>query len=176
MTELILASIVIFFARVADYSIATLRLLMTHQGRKGLAWLFGFVQALIFILAVSEVLTNLEHVLKLIGYAGGFATGNVVGLWLDSKLAMGFIQLQIVSSGRGDIIADELRKAGYGVTLMPGRGRDGTVNIVLCTIRRRELEKVEKLVSAIDVDSFVISERARSVIRGFWHPRKSLRG
>ncbi|NIR66579.1 MAG: hypothetical protein GWN61_19970, partial [candidate division Zixibacteria bacterium] len=79
---------------------------MTHQGRKGLAWLFAFIQALIFILAVSEVLTNLEHVLKLIGYAGGFATGNVVGLWLDSKLAMGFIQLQIVSSGRGDIIAD----------------------------------------------------------------------
>ncbi|NIR66580.1 MAG: DUF2179 domain-containing protein, partial [candidate division Zixibacteria bacterium] len=53
---------------------------------------------------------------------------------------------------------------------------DGTVNIVLCTIRRRELEKVEKLVSAIDADSFVISERARSVIRGFWHARKSLRG
>lgn len=175
MWDLILASLFLFAARVTDYSIATLRFQMTHQGKKGLAWIFAFAQALIFILAVSEVLTNMEHVLKLFAYAAGFATGNVVGMWLDSKLALGFIQLQIVSSRRGDEVAKAIRRAGYGVTLIPARGKDGTVNIISCTIRRRELRHLEALVSAVDPESFVISEMARSVSKGYWQPRKSMR-
>ncbi len=170
--ELFVASILIFIARVADYSMATMRFQMTSQGRKGLAWIFGFSQALIFVVVAREVLVNIEHVAKLVAYAAGFATGNVTGMLLETKLALGFIQLQIVSNSRGGEMAREIRNAGYGVTELPGRGRDGTVNMVLCTIRRRELKKIETLINEVDDQAFVISQKARSVERGYWQPRR----
>jgi uncharacterized protein YebE (UPF0316 family) len=159
----------IFALRLGDMSLDTLRVLFVMRGRKAIAWVLGFFQALIFVLAISSVLQNLGNPLNVIGYAAGFATGNVVGMIIEERLAVGHIHLRIVSPRRGSAIAESLRLGGYAVTEVPGRGKDGMVTVLNCSVLRRNVDRVRKLTNGVDPDAFITAEDVRPVRRGFWH-------
>ena len=91
----------IFILRVGDMSLDTLRVLYVMRGKKSFAWILGFCQALIFITAISAVLSNLDNPINIIAYAAGFATGNVMGMAIEERLAQGHTHLRIISSNRG---------------------------------------------------------------------------
>src|SRR5574342_405553 len=101
----------------------TLRMLFVMRGRKDLTWILGFMQSAIFVIAITSVLSNLNNPLNIFGYAAGFATGNVIGMLIEEKLAVGFTHIQIISSGRGVLLAQGLRKNGFAVTEIPARGK-----------------------------------------------------
>ncbi|HNB55195.1 MAG TPA: DUF5698 domain-containing protein, partial [Anaerolineales bacterium] len=73
--DILLSALFIFGLRVTDQSLDTLRVLFIMRGRKGIAWVLGFFQALVFVTAISTVLSNIDNPANLIGYAAGFATG-----------------------------------------------------------------------------------------------------
>src|SRR5512136_3481821 len=93
-----LGALGIFALRVADMTFDTLRMLFVVRGRKGVAWVLGFMQSVIFVIAITSVLSHLDNPLNVIGYAAGFATGNVVGMWIEEWLAIGYVKISIVSS------------------------------------------------------------------------------
>jgi uncharacterized protein YebE (UPF0316 family) len=158
----------IFLLRVSDMTLDTMRVLFVMRGRKGITWILGFFQAAIFVLAIGSVLTNLDNPLNLIGYAAGFATGNVVGMLIEERLAIGHIQLSVISPRYGAAVAEHLRQQGYAVTEIPARGRDGMVSLLNCSVLRRNAAKVRGLVSEIDGEAFITAEEVRPVRRGFW--------
>ncbi|HLA99113.1 MAG TPA: DUF5698 domain-containing protein [Anaerolineales bacterium] len=158
----------IFLLRVGDMTLDTLRVLVVMRGKKGYAWILGFFQASIFVLAISSVLRDLDNPINLIGYAAGFATGNVVGMLIEEKLAIGHIHISVVSPRRGAAIADHLRLQGFAVTEIPARGKDGMVTMLNCDVLRRHVDPVRKLVNEIDPDAFITAEDLRPVRRGFW--------
>jgi len=158
----------IFILRVGDMSLDTLRLLVVMRGRKALAWALGFCQAMIFVLAISSVLKDLTNPLNLIGYAAGFATGNVVGMLIEERLAIGHVSLRIVSPRLGTAIAERVRAEGFAVTEIAARGRDGTVTMLDCNVLRRNVPRVRQIVNEIDSSAFVTAEEVRPVRRGFW--------
>jgi uncharacterized protein YebE (UPF0316 family) len=151
----------IFLLRVTDMTLDTLRVLMVMRGKKGIAWVLGFFQSAIFILAISSVLTGLDNPLNVIGYAAGFATGNVVGMWIEERLAIGHVSITIVSSRRGAAIADHLRERGFAVTEIPARGKDGMVSLLSSSVLRKSVDDVRKLVNDIDPDAFITAEDVR---------------
>jgi uncharacterized protein YebE (UPF0316 family) len=158
----------IFMLRVTDMSLDTLRVLVVMRGRKAIAWLLGFFQSAVFVLAISSVLTHLDNPLNVIGYAAGFATGNVVGMMIEERLAIGHILLSIVSPRLGSAIAERLRKEGYAVTEIPARGKDGMVCLLNANVLRKNADLVRKLVKDVDEEAFITSEDIRPVRRGFW--------
>lgn len=158
----------IFLLRVCDMSLDTLRVLVVMRGRKPVAWILGFFQAGIFVLAITSVLKDLNNLLNVVGYAAGFATGNVVGMWIEERLAIGHTQLSIVSSALGVAIAEALRKSGYAVTEIPARGRDGMVSLLSVSVLRKNVIKVHSLIKEVDPSAFVTSEDVRPVRRGLW--------
>ena len=158
----------IFLLRVTDMALDTLRVLMVMRGKKGIAWVLGFFQSAIFILAISSVLTHLDNPLNVIGYAAGFATGNVVGMWIEERLAIGHVNITVVSSRRGSAIADHLRAKGFAVTEIPARGKDGMVSLLTCSVLRKNVADVRNLVNEIDAEAFITAEDVRPVRRGFW--------
>lgn len=165
----ILAGLFIFGLRIVDISLYTLRILMVSRGVKLLATVFAFFQSIIFVLAIRTVLTNLDQPFIVMGYAAGFATGLVVGMLLESRLAIGYTLLRIISKSRGAEICDHLRESGYAVTEVAGRGKDGTVTLLYCNVRRRDTGQVTQIVASLDPESFITAEALRSVRRGFWH-------
>jgi uncharacterized protein YebE (UPF0316 family) len=159
---------IIFLLRVSDMSLDTLRVLMVMRGKKSVAWVLGFFQSAIFVLAISNVLSNLGNPLNIVGYAAGFATGNVVGIQIEEWLAIGHINIRIISSRRGAAIIERMRSEGYAVTEVPARGKDGMVTMINSSVRRKNVEQVHKLVDEIDPDAFITAEDVRPVRRGFW--------
>lgn len=163
-----LAAGLIFLLRVSDMTLDTLRVLVVMRGRKGLAWVLGLFQSAIFVTAITSVLQNLDNPLNIVGYAAGFATGNVVGMWIEERLAIGHVQISVVSPGRGAAVAARLREQGYAITEIPARGKDGMVTLLHSSVLRKNVEQVQKLVNQEDPAAFVTAEDVRPVRRGFW--------
>jgi uncharacterized protein YebE (UPF0316 family) len=164
----LLMPFVIFALRVADMSLDTLRVLFVIRGRKSLAWLLGFFQSALWVVAITSVLSNLDNLWNVVGYASGFATGNVVGMTIEEHLAIGYGHMRIISSRRGSAIAEAIRRAGYAATELAGRGKDGTVSVINCSVRRRDIQDLRKQVYAIDPEAFLTIEEIRPLHRGFW--------
>ncbi len=104
MIEFLSPVLIIFSLRIVDISFYTIRILMVMRGRKGLAWIFAFFQASVYVIALRFVLSDLGNWGKTLGYAAGFATGLVVGMAIEERLAIGYSHLRIISSlARGRI-------------------------------------------------------------------------
>ena len=163
-----LMAALIFGLRVLDMTLDTLRVLFVMRGRRKIAWMLGFFQSAIFVTAISTVLSNLDNPLNIVGYAAGFATGNVLGMAIEERLAVGHTSVNIISSRLGSAIAEHLRKNGYAVTEVPARGKDGMVTMLNVLVLRKNADKARQLVNEIDPDAFITVEDVRPVRRGFW--------
>jgi uncharacterized protein YebE (UPF0316 family) len=158
----------IFALRVSDMTLDTLRVLMVMRGRKAPTWVLGLFQSAIYVMAIASVLSKLNNPLNILGYAAGFATGNVIGMLIEEKLAIGHVQLSIVSPRRGAAVAERLRAEGYAITEIPARGKDGMVTLLNASVLRKNVNKVHSLVNEVDETAFITSEDVRPVRRGFW--------
>jgi uncharacterized protein YebE (UPF0316 family) len=163
-----LIALMIFGLRVTDMSLDTLRMLFVVRGHKGIAWTLGFFESAIYIVAITRVLSNLGNPLTILGYAAGFATGNVVGMLIEERLAVGHIHLSIVSTTSGAALAQALRDAGFAVTEIPARGRDGIVHLLSVSVLRKDVARAEEIVHQTDEHAFMTSEDVRPMRRGFW--------
>ena len=168
MIPFFLSALGIFAMRIADVSLYTLRLLMTVRGRKALAWTFGFLQGVVYVSVIRIVLENVQNWANILGYASGFATGLVVGMLLEQHLALGHSHFRIYSSRQGLALIERLREAGFAVTEVPARGKDGSVDLLECKVLRKHNSQVYKLVEETDPEAFVTVENVRPVQRGFW--------
>jgi uncharacterized protein YebE (UPF0316 family) len=162
--------LVIFCLRIVDVSMATTRTLLAMRNARLAVPVIGFFEVLIWIFAVGSAIRNLGSPWHVLGYASGFAVGNVVGLWLEEKLAMGLATIQIVSRAEGVQLAGALRERGFGVTEFDGRGRDGKVEVTHTVVKRRQIDEVLEVVDRLAPDAFVSVEEPRAIRRGWMFP------
>lgn len=176
MIQDILASpwgpLVIFCLRVTDVSMATMRVLLIVRNAKWLVPAIGFFEVSIWIIAVSAVVQNLSSPLHIIGYAGGFATGNFVGMLLEERLALGLATMRTMVKQGGAELAAALRETGFAVTEQEGRGRDGPVEVLYSVIARRKVAPYIRVVEHVAPASFLVVDEPRAVRGGFMFPRR----
>jgi len=168
MTTFLLMALLIFGLRLTDISFYTLRLMMMIRHRKALAFIFAFCQASVYVISLRLVFSDLGNWGKILGYAAGFATGLVVGMWIENRLAVGYTHLRIISSQRGTELAEHLREGGYAVTEIPAWGKDGAVTVLSCNVERRNAVAINGIVNQYDPAAFITSENMQRVQRGFW--------
>ncbi|NQU31254.1 MAG: DUF2179 domain-containing protein [Anaerolineae bacterium] len=161
-------ALIIFALRVLNNTLDTLRVLMVMRGRKWTAWILGFFESVIYVLVFTSVLSNLNNPLYIVAYAAGFATGNVVGMWLEERMALGYVRLEIVSPGHGAELAECLRGEGFAVTEVSARGKDGMVSLLNVAVLRKRVSLAEKIIQEVDEDAFITTEEMRAIRRGFW--------
>jgi uncharacterized protein YebE (UPF0316 family) len=158
-------ALLIFCLRIVDVSCDTMRVIFAIRGKRAIAATLGFIQALVWIVAVGAAVKHLDSVLHVIGYAGGYAMGTFVGITLEQKIAYGVATVRIVSTRAGVEIAEALRGAGFGVTEFPGFGRDGAVEILNSVVQRRHITDVVNIASDHDPEAFITVEEPK-VLRG----------
>jgi uncharacterized protein YebE (UPF0316 family) len=161
-----LGGLMIFFLRVTDMSLDTLRMLFTVRGRKLVAGAIGVVQATVFVVAVSAVLAGPLTVWNVLGYSLGFGAGVVLGIWVEERMAVGYSLFRIYSPTFGPQIAQALRAGGYGATEFPAVGRDGCLTLVHSAVARKDTAAVHKLVSEIDRTAFVTVDEVHPLQHG----------
>lgn len=157
--------VVIFFARICDVSLGTIRTICIVRGLRLVAALLGFFEVLIWVVAISSVVNHLHNPLNMIAYAGGFATGNWVGVWLEGRLALGQQIVRLISYDPEGRLAESLRSAGFVVTELDGHGRDAPVKICFIATNRREVPAVLARATRVDPQVFATIEDVRAANR-----------
>jgi uncharacterized protein YebE (UPF0316 family) len=154
----------IFFSRIADVSAGTMRTIAIVHGRTVVAFFLGLIEISIWLVVVSAVIIQIGNE-PLLGvfYALGFSTGNVVGIKLEKKLALGCVGVRIINRQNGHGMADELRDEGYRVTTFKGEGKKGPVHELYIACRRRDLTRLLLVVKNIDPEVFYVTEPAALV-------------
>lgn len=160
----------IFAARTVNIALDTLRFMFSLRGKRAISWVLGFVESVLFVMVIGQVLNNLSNPLNIIGYAAGFATGTVLGMAIEKRLAIGYTRFSIISRSHSTEIADVLRGEGYGVTEIPARGRESNFMLVDCHVRRKQADDVEALALKIDPEAFITAEEVTPRRSGVWRP------
>ncbi len=159
-------ALLIFMLRIVDVSCDTMRVLFAVRGKRVIAGVLGFFQAFIWIFAVGTAIRHLDSWMHILGYAGGFAFGTMIGIAIEQTVAYGLSAVRIVSRIGGVEIAEALRDRGYGVTEFAGYGREGKVEVVNCVVRRAHLDEVIRIVEQWDPEAFVTVEEPRVLLGG----------
>jgi uncharacterized protein YebE (UPF0316 family) len=162
--NIIWTGLIIFLARICDVSIGTVRTIVTVQGRTVVAFILAVFEISIWITIASAVIHQIKaHPLLIVFYAFGYATGNVVGILVERKLAFGIIILKVITRDAGGPIADYLRRKGQPVTIFMGEGMEGPVKELYIACRRRDLKWILPDVYKKDQNAFYIIEQARDM-------------
>jgi len=163
-TQVLLTGVLVFLARICDVSIGTIRTIVTVQGRTAIAFILAIFEITIWVTVAGTVINQIkDRPLLVIFYAFGYATGNVVGIMVERKLAFGTTILRIITRTAGHEIADHLRKKGQPVTIFNGEGMRGPVHELYIACRRRDLKWMLPEVRQIDPKLFYVIEQARDM-------------
>ncbi len=168
MLEMISGALLIMLMRMTDVTIGTFRTILVVQGKRYHAAIAGFFEVLIWIFAMRFIVQHMDAIVNLFAYAAGFGIGNLLGITIEEKVAIGFVQVNIISRFSPDKIAMALRRSKYGVTLLPAEGGSGGTAVLVAIIRRRDLKNVRKIVEEIDPKCFMTVQHSRPY-RGFIH-------
>lgn len=148
--------IMIFCARIMDVSLDTIRIVMVAKGQRRIAPFLGFFEILIWLIAISTIMKHLDNWVCYVFYAGGFATGNYIGIRIEEKLAVGIVQLQIITGINASELISALKQAGYGIThhLAEGGASNQFVSVIYSIVRRNDLDKVIAIIRQYNTDAF----------------------
>jgi uncharacterized protein YebE (UPF0316 family) len=163
---LIVLPLLVFFARVADVTLGTLRIVFVSQGKRKIAPIVGFFEVLIWLIAMGQIFSNITDVIYYIAYAGGFAMGNYIGLIIENKISLGLLSLQLIVRENAEILISILKDQGYSLTTMTAEGTSGIVKIVTLVIKRNTLRKILELVRQNNPKAFISIEQVKSVSGG----------
>ncbi len=167
--EVLMGGLLIFCLRVIDMTLDTLRLLFVVRGKRVIVWVLGVITNTIYIVAISNVLTGKNHPFTILCYAVGYATGNILGMRLEERLAIGYKGIDIISKTKGKEIAAKLREMGYGVTELIGEGKDGSVSIVRTNVKRKQTKDVHTIIESIDPEAFITEDDLIPInASGYW--------
>ena len=165
--------VLIFIARVADVSLGTVRVIFITRGLKYFAPIVGFFEILIWLLAIGQIMRNLSNPLCYIAYAGGFATGNYVGILIAEKLSLGVVLIRVITSKDASELLEYLKSAEYGVTSVDAHGSAGKVQVVFTIVPRREVASVVNLIKQFNPKAFYTIEEVGFVEEGIFPTRKN---
>ena len=166
--ESVFGAILILVLRVIDVTLGTFRTILLVQGKKYHAGAIGFFEVMIWLFAMRFVFQHLDNLFNMLGYAVGFALGNILGITLEEKVALGYVQVNVISKHYNDKIAQTLRKSKFGVTLIPAEGGSGGMSVLIVIIRRKDLRLIKNLIESVDKDAFITVQHSRPY-RGFIH-------
>lgn len=158
----------IFLARISDVTIGTIRIVMVAKGQKKIAPVLGFFEVLIWLLAISKIIQNLDNWMCYIAYGAGFATGNYIGMIIEEKLAVGIIQLQIITRVDAHKLIEKLKAEGYGITHQEAHGAVEEVSIIYSIIKRNDLSKVDKIIRTYNPNAFYSIADVKFVNKGVY--------
>jgi uncharacterized protein YebE (UPF0316 family) len=159
----------IFLARIFDVSLGTLRIIFVTKGMRRVAPLVGFFEVLIWLLAISRIMQDLDNWLSYVAYAAGFASGNFVGMYLEERLAIGHEMIRVITRKDATNLIQDLRAKGYGVTSVKAEGIEGEVAVIYIIARRSMIKEVLEEINLFNPRALYTVESIKYVNKEIFH-------
>jgi uncharacterized protein YebE (UPF0316 family) len=170
----VLLPFLIFAARIFDVTLGTLRVIFITRGMKYLSAVVGFIEILIWLLAIGQIFKNLNNVACYIAYAGGFASGSFLGIYFAEKLSINKVIVRIIAIKDANNLVEQLRKRHFGVTTLDAHGIEGPVTIVFSIINRDDLEEVAGIVKKFNPQAFYSVQDVKFASEGIFPEHRSV--
>ncbi|WP_240986556.1 DUF5698 domain-containing protein [Acididesulfobacillus acetoxydans] len=155
---MIILGILIFFARIVDVSLDTLRVKSIIRGKKFVVSTIAFVEIIVYTLGASQAFKYVMHPTVLLFYALGYAAGNFVGMLIDDRLSKDSVFALVVTEHDEWTLADTLRERGFAVTTAKGYGLNGAEKAQLkMVIKKRRFAELAKLIHEFDPAAYVVT-------------------
>jgi uncharacterized protein YebE (UPF0316 family) len=175
MTPLLISCIKIFFCRIMDVSLGTVRTILTVRGKTFLAAVIGFAEVFLWYIVVKDALSATGPVLPIaVAYAGGYATGTFIGGKLADALIKGSVVVQVITSTRDDSVLSRIREAGYAISVVDVKSSEysGEKYMLLCHVDTALLKSFEQLVKELDPAAFIFLQESKGSIGGYTARKK----
>ncbi len=169
----VILPLLIFFFRICDVSLGTIRVIFIAKGLKYIAPVIGFFEVIIWLLAIGQVMNNISNVACYIAYGGGFAAGTLLGMTVEERLSLGTVVVRVISNEDITGLLLFLRAHSFGVTIAEGEGSKGKVKIILSVIKRQDLDEVVRGIQHHLPGTFYSVEEIKSVAEGVFPEKKS---
>lgn len=153
---MILELLFIFFARIIDVSLGTIRMILVIRGDKIPAAMIGFFEILVYTIALGMVVGALNDPVKLITFCAGFALGILVGSVIEERLALGYRGVQVIIDREHRHVVEELREEGFPVTCWEASGKAGPKTVMHMVVKRNMATVVADQIYAKDPSAFVV--------------------
>ena len=142
----ILVCLLVCAAKIVEITIQSLKTCMMVKGQRLKAAGLGFVECTIWGLVISTLIGTLgDNLLLLVFYCIGYATGLFLGSTLESKIALGTSNLELIASDESTArITAYLKENDRGYTVFEGHGSKEKMNMIFVVLPRKETPRVLK--------------------------------
>jgi len=159
----VILPLLIFFARVGDVTISTIRIIFVMNGNRLIAPILGFFEAFIWLMAIGQIFSNIDNIWSYVAYAAGFAVGTFVGITIEEKLAYGKVVLRLFAPNNVDDLIGFLEENNYRYSMLDAAGRKGKVNVLFMVVKRSNLKSLLSSIDAFHPNSFYTIEGVKQV-------------
>lgn len=165
---------IIFFGRIVDVTLGTLRIIFVSKGERFKAPIIGFFEVFIWVVIISQILTRADDLITYLSYAGGYAAGNYVGILIEKRIAFGVILCRVYTNKSGHKLLNLLSLKGFGATMTHGKGSVDEVDIIETVFDRKQLKHVSNIILSFDKEAFYVIEDVRTRSRGVFPKTNNL--
>ena len=167
--EMLPELLLIFFSRIIEVSMGTLRIILINKGYRKEGVILAFFEVTIWVFVASRVITGIQdQPIKGIVYSLGFALGVYVGSKIENRLAFGQVLIQIIcNNDKSEDIVVCLREQGLGVTVVDAQGKDDAKKVLMVYANRRGKDVIFKKIKLIDEHAMIVSHDVTQLSGGY---------
>lgn len=164
--------LLIFSARIFDQSLGILRIIFATKGLTLPAFVFGFFESFVWLLAIRQIMGQMDNLFYYFFFAAGFASGNVLGIFIEKKLSIGFVMVRVVFQKDSVESIRILKEKGYRLTIVDALGMEQPVKMLFSTIRRNQIPDFVETLTANNPAAFYTIEDVKQVKDGYLAKRR----
>ncbi len=166
----ILVCLMVCCAKIVEITIQSLKTCMMVKGQRLKAAGLGFVECTIWGLVISTLIGTLGDDLRLLlFYCIGYATGLFLGSTIESKIALGTSNLELIANDDSTAkITEYLKEQGKGFTVFEGHGSTDKMNMIFIVLPRKETPRALKEIrKCCDNKVFVVASEVSKYAGGY---------
>ncbi len=148
----------IFMLQLIYVPLLTLRTTFVVKGKKLQASMFAFLEAIIYIVSLGIVFSDLKNFLNIGAYILGYGIGIYIGGKVEEKLAIGYRSIHVNLREYNQELVNKLRELKFGVTTYEGEGinKEKRYKLEIVSHRSRENEVIS-LIHSLEKNAFIVS-------------------
>lgn len=159
----------IYFARILDVTLSTIRTFYTLKGKTIFSSILSFFEVLVWFLVARQALNvDLDSLWIPISYSLGYATGILIGSFISNNFIKGIENVTIITKKENDILINTLRNNGFGISIIDLKNDFDNVKkqMIVIEVDKRYLKKLIKIVKSIDKDAFISISETKQIENG----------
>ncbi len=169
--EMLFLCLKVFFCRIMDVSLGTVRTIQIVKGNRRLAALFGFIEVFIWFTVVREALrSDMNGVLIGISYAAGYASGTFIGCFISDRFISRKLSVMVITSSRDKAVLHAIREAGFALSAVEVLPSEFSAEryLLIMEVDSRRLRELRSLLERLDGKAFITVNESKSVYNGYF--------